>query len=161
MEAIKMEKRFKFSLNRAKKLLEFKVWGFWDEEEYNAFFEEVEDNINRLSSMGTGFYVLVDTTEYPAQIPEVQEGMKKTMGYMIKKVTRDTKDELQKESPTTQLTTETDKKDDTVEKNAFLTLEDIKSQDSEEAFSVFFLADGPVQKHKYFFRLYPSFSIYS
>jgi len=69
----------------------------------------------------------------------------------IEGVNRDTKDELQKESLTTQLITKIDKKDDTFEEGFFLTLKDIKSRDSEEELSVFFWADGPIEKYKYFF----------
>ncbi len=69
----------------------------------------------------------------------------------IAAVNRDTKDELQKESQTGQPITKIEKKDGVFEEDAFLTLKDIKSRDSEEELSLFFLADSPIEKYNYFF----------
>ena len=81
----KMEKKYTMSVDTARKLIDFKMWGHWSEEEGDVFMKEYRSNVDQLSAMGGGFYTLADFTEYAAQKQEIQEKHVANMGYAVQK----------------------------------------------------------------------------
>jgi len=61
------------------------MWGLWSKDEFEVFYREFREHIDRISSLGGNFHVLVDLSEFPTQKPEVREGIKRGMRYAIEK----------------------------------------------------------------------------
>lgn len=80
-----MEKRFEFSPNPTKKLLEFKVWGFWEDMgEFKEFEKEFKANIRKMSAAENEWYAIVNLEDYPPQPKEIQEGHKRNMQFAVR-----------------------------------------------------------------------------
>ena len=61
------------------------MWGLWSESEFEAFYQDFIEHVDRISSLGGSFYLLVDLSEFPAQKAEVRERIKKGMQYALDK----------------------------------------------------------------------------
>lgn len=79
-----MSQWFEFSpVDEARRILRFKLKGFWHGGVMSRFEETFQSQINELAALGGGFCVLVDLSEYPSQNQEVQAGHMRCMGYAI------------------------------------------------------------------------------
>ncbi len=73
------QRRFQISVDQVNRILRLKVWGFWDAAEGEAYFEEFLRSARALT--GKPWYVLADISEFPAQKPEVNDFVGKTMAF--------------------------------------------------------------------------------
>lgn len=63
---------FQIALDQAKGIVKIRLWGFWDTklaEEYRKTFQE---QIADISANEKEWHLLIDITEYPSQLPEIQ-----------------------------------------------------------------------------------------
>jgi len=68
----KKEEGFKISLDDARAILKVQVWGLWGmnlAEQYRKKFEEQNEKIKTSEKE---WHLLIDVTEYPPQLPEIQ-----------------------------------------------------------------------------------------
>ena len=65
-----MEEKFKIEVDLDKKILRFKVWGYWSEEDAQLYREEFIEKSKLL--MNDKWFALADITEYGIQNKEVQ-----------------------------------------------------------------------------------------
>jgi len=73
----KAAKGFEVYADYSKSILRLRVWGFWDIEDGKAYWEEFKRVAESL--VGKKWYVLADISQFPAQRPDVNAFVEKTM----------------------------------------------------------------------------------
>lgn len=74
------EKGYELIFDETSRVLNIRLWGFWDGELAKKFTGEFEKQVQEASAAGTGWYVLADITRFPPQFPEIQRFLTEAMG---------------------------------------------------------------------------------
>lgn len=70
---------FEVRIDRAKRILRFDFWGFWDEALGKLYRDSCLTAMRELHASGEAWHVLANLSRYPAQKPEVQKCHADTM----------------------------------------------------------------------------------
>ncbi|MBM4259470.1 MAG: hypothetical protein FJ147_26670 [Deltaproteobacteria bacterium] len=78
-----MDKRYSFSIDTTRRLMKFRMWGFWEEAEGKEFAKDFNAHVDKVKTLGEGFYVVVDASNYPVQRKEIQDVHQAGMQYAV------------------------------------------------------------------------------
>jgi len=70
---INQEKGFEVSFDENQRILNVRLWGFWDHETGQTMVKAFKQRAQEASSKATTWYVLADITKFPPQKPEIQQ----------------------------------------------------------------------------------------
>jgi len=71
-----------FDVDLANRILKFRIWGLWEEEELKAWQQEFKV---RLQTLGSGaFSVYVHMADFPPQRPDISKGLQEIMALALR-----------------------------------------------------------------------------